>query len=239
MVKMKLTHLVIGTGQIGTAIYRVLKMKYDVDKFDIKEPNADIEGKKYQYLHICFPPSKEFIVQVNDYKKRFLKEGGLVIIHSTTLIGTSNKLNAVHSPCRGKHPNLFESILKFVKYFGGERAEEAANLFKACSIKCKTTENSDNTEALKLWDTTQYGWNIILEKEIHKFCKDRNLDFDLIYKDANETYNQGYDKMKLPQFKKYILEHHDGKIGGHCVIPNCKILDSKIAKYILKKNNKY
>jgi len=33
---------------------------------------------------------------------------------------------------------------------------------------------------LKLWETTQYGWFIILEKEIKKSCDKKGLDFNLI-----------------------------------------------------------
>ncbi len=165
-----------------------------------------------------------------------MKKDGLIIIHSTIPVGTSKKLNAVHSPCRGKHPDLYESILTFVKYFGGERSKEAAEIFKKCGVKVATTDNSDNTEALKLWDTTIYAWNVILEKEVYRFCELNKLDFGLIWEDANKTYNDGYEKMNLPQYKKYILKHQEGKIGGHCLIPNCKLLDSKIAKQILKEN---
>jgi hypothetical protein len=235
----EISNLVIGTGQIGTAIYLVLRREYEPNKFDIKEPNKEIEGRKYQYLHICFPPSAIFSEEVKNYQQNFLDDKGLTIIHSTTPIGTSRKLNAVHSPCRGKHPDLYQSIFTFVKYFGGERAEEASNIFKKCGVRCVTTPNSDNTEALKLWDTTQYAWNVILEKQIYEFCRKHNLDFDLIYREANRTYNEGYEEMNLPQYKKYILEHQNGKIGGHCLIPNCKLLDSKIAKQILKENEKF
>lgn len=37
--------IVIGNGQIGTAIHKVLSKKYEVDELDLKEPNKNTEGK--------------------------------------------------------------------------------------------------------------------------------------------------------------------------------------------------
>ena len=38
-------------------------------------------------------------------------------------------------------------------------------------------------------------------------------------------YNEGYEKLGEPQFKKYVLEYMPGPTGGHCVNPNHKILE--------------
>ena len=63
-------------------------------------------------------------------------------------------------------------------------------------------------------------------------------DFDLIYTHANESYNKGYEKLGHPEYKKYILKHVDGKIGGHCVLQNCPFLDSWISSLIQEENDK-
>lgn len=91
---------------------------------------------------------------------------------------------------------------------------------------------------MKLYCTTLYGLNIIAEKEMWDFCKKHKLDFDIVYTDCNITYNEGYKKLGLSKFSKYVLEHKDGKIGGHCVIPNCELLNTDIAKFIVKQNKK-
>ena len=100
-------------------------------------------------------------------------------------------------------------------------------------------DKSENTESQKLWETTQYGWFIILEKEIYKWCQKNNLDFDIIYNQANKTYNEGYSKLGMKNVIRPILKQANGKIGGHCIIPNCELLGSEVAKIISKMNQQY
>lgn len=220
--------LVIGMGQIGTAIQSVLGC--DGQDVEIKYTG------QYDVLHICFPYSDRFIELVENYK--LLYKANLVIIHSTVPIGTSEKLGSVSSPCRGIHPNLKEGIETFDKFFGGEQAEEASKLFlDKIGGRCIWTKDSKSVEAMKLWETTQYGFNIILEKEIYKYCQENNLEYDLVYTKSNETYNLGYQRLGHPEYKKYVLKHHEGKIGGHCVIPNLKLLGGFISKTIEDYNN--
>lgn len=219
-------NFVIGLGEIGKAIKQILKCEgVDIEK---------IKKKHYNTIHICFPYSENFVKNVRTYQKYFTPK--LTIIHSTVPIGTSKKLNAVHSPVRGKHPNLAEGVKTFVKYFGGQKSREASKIFAEIGIPISDGHTSDTTEALKIWDTTQYGLNIVLQKEIAKFCEENNLDFSIIYTLANKTYNEGYEKLGNPEYKKYILKNTNGKIGGHCVINNLAFLDSKISKFILDYN---
>jgi len=221
--------IVIGLGEIGKAIKTVL----NCDGIDM----GKIEKKHYDTIHICFPYSDKFVEEIKKYQKIFTPN--LTIIHSTVPIGTSKKLNAVHSPVRGKHPNLEGGIRNFVKYFGGEKSKEASKIFSAVGVAISDSHTSDTTEALKIWDTTQYGLNIVLEKEIKSFCDKNKLDFNVIYTDANKTYNEGYEKLGNPEYKKYILKHSDSKIGGHCVINNLTFLNSDIANFIKKFNENF
>ena len=226
---MQQEHLVIGLGQIGSAIKTILS----ADGLDSREPDQPPQST-YPVLHICFPYSASFADEVGRYRTQFSPE--LVIIHSTVPVGTSAQLGAEHSPCRGKHPDLEEGIRVFAKFFGGKGAERAAKYFSNEGITTKTTPSSESTEAMKLWDTTIYGWNILLEKAIHSFCIKHTLDFDIVYTEANRSYNEGYEKLGHPEYAKYILRHVEGKIGGHCVIPNLEMLDSEIAQIIQKFN---
>lgn len=221
-------NLVIGTGQIGTAISAIL----NCEGIDI---NQTPERKTYKYLHICFPYSDKFIEYVEQYQDRFSPDK--IIVHSTVPIGTCKKINAVHSPVRGVHPDLEEGIRTFTKFFGGEDAYECATLFREKGISVHITQNSDDTEALKLWDTTIYGVNILLEKEIYKFCQKNGLDFNLVYTESAKTYNEGYEKLGHPEFKKYILKHMPGEIGGHCILPNIELLESKVVQWFYDQAN--
>lgn len=208
-------HLVIGMGEVGRGVATVLGCP-GIDKGDAI-PEAEV-------IHICFPFSSDFVSQVHDYVEK--TNAKLAIIHSTVQIGTTRACGdfAVHSPIRGKHPHLAESIKTFVKFFGGVRAEEAARYFSDLGIRVVTTLKPENTEAMKLWDTTIFREAILLNKKIYQFCEKHKLDFNIVYTIANETYNEGYAQLGSPQFAKFILKYVDGPIGGHCVEPNYQLL---------------
>lgn len=225
-----LKQLIIGNGEVGGALRKVLK------KADILDLNyQSVSSETYEVLHICFPyKDAKFIKFVKDYQERFKPK--LTVIHSTVPIGTSRKCNAIHSPVRGVHPFLAKGIRTFVKYFGGPKAANAAKLFSGLGIKTASFKDQETTEAIKLWDTTQYGWQIILQKEIFQWCKKHGLDFKAIYQAANRDYNSGYVKLGRSEVVRPHLDHKEGSIGGHCVIPNARILDSFISSQILEYN---
>jgi hypothetical protein len=230
MVGLTKSNIVIGLGEIGQAIQSIFEC-YGIDK------DTKYEAKHYDVMHVCIPfVDGSFFEIIENYKKQFTPD--IVIIHSTVPVGTNKKLGSVASPCRGVHPHLKESILTFVKYFGGKQASEAAEIFIDKGIKVEITDDSDTIEAMKLWCTTQYGLNIILEKVIHRYCLEKGLDFNIIYTDCNKTYNEGYDKLGFPQYKKYVLQHREEPLKGHCILENCSLLkesgfDNKIIDLIL------
>lgn len=224
------SNLVIGLGQIGTAIASILKCD-GIDKDQIADK------KSYTFLHICIPYSDIFIETVEGYQEKYSPQ--YTVIHSTVPIGTCRKLNAVHSPVRGVHPNLEDGIRTFVKYFGGFDSYICALQFGERGVKTKVIEHSDETETMKLFDTFQYGMLLLMQKEIHKYCQNKKLNFDLVYTEANKTYNEGYIKLGRPDVVRPYLKHMEGKIGGHCIIPNAKLLDFWMAKTLVEFNDGY
>jgi hypothetical protein len=223
------SHLVIGCkGEVGSALFSLLSEKYPVTGIDA----SDYWPGEFDVLHVCIPWSKDFAAYVSYYREKCASEDALTVIHSTVPVGTCGKLESVHSPVRGVHPNLLRSLKAFVKYFGGPRAQEAADIFEALGIETRVIPDSRNTEAMKLWDTTGYGLNIILQKAIWQYCQENKLNFDVVYTDANRTYNEGFRALDMEQFAKYELKHVDGPIGGHCVIPNCELLGGEIAEFV-------
>jgi len=228
---MRNRHLVIGLGEVGNVLRKMLECNgYDT--------NGKGKLRKCEHLHICIPYSGKFIKIVKKY--RDLTEAKVVIIHSTVPIGTTKQIErAVHSPIRGVHGNMQEGIMTFVKYFGGKNAVEAARPFAVLGIKIKTFDQSETTEALKLWSTAQYGFMIMLQKEIYKWCEQNDLNYEDIYRTANEDYNKGCVKLGMKEVVRPWLKQMDGKIGGHCVIPNAKLLDSWLSSLLILKNKEW
>lgn len=214
--------LVIGLGEIGGAIRTIVH----ADGYDSRE-DSDLAGE-WDVLHVCFPYSDTFVASVRAYQKYTKAE--LVIVHSTVPVGTCDAEGWVHSPVRGIHPHLEQGIRTFVKFFGGTRAHEGAKIFRDQGIKTMTSLEARETEALKLWDTTIYGWNILLEKAIKAYCEKNGLDFSTVYTLANATYNDGYARLGRPEFTKYVLKDFPGAIGGHCVRENWELLDDPITQ---------
>ncbi len=224
-------HLVLGLGQVGTGIQKVLEC-------DAHDPHAGIEAtEQYDALHICYSYTDDFVRSVKDYKEKFGAK--YVVIHSTVPVGTSTLCGAVHSPIRGVHPYLEPSIRTFVKYFGGKDAGPMSDEFKKRGVKVFCVEKPETTELGKLLDTTCYGLNILIEKEMHRLAKKYDVPHDITYTHMNTTYNEGYMEVGMPQFHKYNIQHMDGKIGGHCIMQNAELFDSWIADVIKEKNELY
>lgn len=228
-------------------MYNVLKEAgLDVQ---IRGKESDIVGQ-FNYIHIAFgcADKDEFIKAVREYDEMYNPH--TIVIHSTVPLGTIRELGekAVHCPVRGRHPHLEEGIREFVMYVGGndiDRISSVGQLLNLAGIKTYSlnpvTHPPETSEALKLWCTTYYAWVILFEKEMYRFCEEHGLSFDVVYKHLNQTYNEGYKKLGEPQFIRPVLDHMPGPIGGHCQIPNCKLLDdiSYIPQLILEKNETF
>ena len=228
-------HIIIGAGEVGVSLFKVLTQYYDVV---LRNKDSNLEGK-FDIIHICYPYNKNFIKISKFYIKKY--QSNLVIVHSTIPVGTTKKisLTAVHSPIRGLHPNLEKGIKTFVKYFGGKKAKEAANIFSNIGIKTQCFKKSETTELLKILDTTYYGWNIIFAKEVKRICDKMKLNFDEVYTIANRDYNKGYKKLGKSNVVRPVLKAMPGKIGGHCIIPNTDLLKDWATDIIKKRNKKY
>jgi len=213
-----MVHLTVGLGEVGTAIKNIVGGLY------YTRSGSDWEGQKVGVVHICIPYTKQRAKEFKELVETFKNKSDLVIVHSSVPVGTCDKLGVVHSPIRGVHPELEKGIRTFVKYFGGERAAEAAKIFSDLGLKTQVFSDAKTTEALKLWDTTQYGMLILLEKRIHKYCRENGVNYEDVYIKANQDYNAGYIELGRPDVVRPWLKHMPGPIGGHCIVPNSKLL---------------
>lgn len=228
-------HLVIGSGEIGTAMGNVLREKFDVS---IRDKNDEIGGR-FDVLHITYPPIKNFVAVTKKYINQYKPK--LVIIHATIPVGFTRKIGpiAVHSPVRGVHPHLERGIMTFEKYFGGKNAKQAARYFEALGVKTVCFDKSETTELMKILDTTYYGWNIVFNKEAKRLCDKFGVDFDDVYTRANKDYNEAYSRLGMNHVVRPVLKYVAGKIGGHCVIPNTKLLNDWLSNTLRKRNMFY
>jgi UDP-N-acetyl-D-mannosaminuronate dehydrogenase len=230
--------LTIGAGEIGKSLHAVLSEKHESyirDIEDLKVENIDV-------LNICYPPFKGFVAQTKRYIAQYKPR--LTIIHSTVAPGTTKKCGAmvVHSPVHGKHPNLQGGIKTFVKYIGGEDVYAvylADKFLREAGIKTQVVSSSKTSELSKILCTTYYGWNILFMKEVAEICRKEGVPFHEVYTEWNFLYNTGYSELGMKQFSRPILDPVPGKIGGHCVVNNCDLLDSFVTRTIKEKNKNY
>lgn len=222
--------IIAGLGEVGSALLQVLKPHYQVEWHDPGKSAMARPGTS-SILHVCIPFYDEFVEEVRRYQLLFNPE--YTVIHSTVPVGTSRELGAIHSPIRGRHPDLAEGIVQFVKFLGGEKAGEVADYFRRAGIKVMLCDTPETTEAMKLFDTLYYGVCIEFAKEVKKYCDENGLSFSDVYRLANTSYNEGYAALGYPEYTRPVLEPIMGKIGGHCVIPNALLLDVPLARLLL------
>jgi len=229
---------ILGKGQVGSALYRLMNKYFFVLTKDQSIDN--LKDKKVDILHICIPYSKDFIEY--SLKQIELNKPDFIIINSTVKPGVTReiykktKVNIVHSPVMGIHPRLYYYLFQFPKFIGPvnkKSAELASKHFKFVGLKTIIFNNPEETELAKLLDTTYYGINIVFSKWVKQICDKRGLDFDNVYNNLNKAYNEGYSDT-LPNVQRPILNPTPGKIGGNCVVPNAKILNEFISNKISK-----
>jgi len=227
---------VIGLGETGRPLFEILQEHYgnDVKGYDIKTtPMTKIVPCNVEVLNITIPYSDKFTDIIKDYQDLFNAE--LTIIHSTVPIGTTSKIkNAVHSPILGLHTHMREDLKTYKKWIGGELFEDARNYLQGAGFYCQCVPKSEETETLKLMCLAKYGMSIAFAQYQKGLCDTYGFSYnDVIEWDAN--YNNGV----APWLKRPILTPPDGRIGGHCVTQNTKILNEQHPNQILEEILKY
>lgn len=248
--KMKTVGL-LGCGEIGKTIAKIcLEAGY---KVLVKELKYDqIKNQKVQFLHVSIPEKdpKVFTKIVATAIKKYQPK--LTVINSSTTPGTTRKIAqetktlVVHSPVIGLHPHLYQSVKnifpKIIGPVGKESATEAVRHFKKLGLTYEVYNSAEESEAAKLLDLVYYAWNIIYCKWVAQLCRKNKLDFSKVYIKHNQIYNGGYSKL-LPNVVRPILIPFPGPIGGHCTIPDTKMIEkyypNSLTKFILKQNKQY
>lgn len=212
--------IIVGKGEVGTGLYKVLHPYYGTNLY-IKDIEP-LSLEDIDILNICIPYSNDFIRIVNAYVEYYQPQ--LTIVHSTVPIGTTRQVNglAVHSPIRGRHPNMERDIKTYTKFIGFNDLEacEIAYDYLEPVFNCKTVSKTESTELAKLLCLAEYGIDIAFADYSRKLCDKYKVDYDIIRKYWNETYNDGIVKVGYPYLQRPVLSPPNGKIGGHCVTQN-------------------
>lgn len=237
---------VIGLGEIGSAIARLARQRHTV--YGRTRHTDELKGKTVDILHLCYPYTDSFVdASVSNIKELNPK---LVINEATVKPGTTEtiykitKTPIVHSPVSGKHPRIYRYLFEMAKIIGpvNEKSYRMAKRhFEELGLTCVRFRSPLESELAKLLDTTYYGWNIIYEKFVHRLCQQFTARYSDVYTRFNRIYNDGY-RRTLPNVRRPVLEHQSGPIGGHCVIPNAKILNEwlkdEFTSFLLQANEK-
>ncbi|MHA1978386.1 MAG: hypothetical protein ACW98F_13385 [Candidatus Hodarchaeales archaeon] len=230
------THLIIGLGEVGTAIKEIIEdseNKFDVLDLDLSPQ----EETSFDFLHLCYPDSKNFVDITQEYIKKYTSPKSIIIIHSTINPGTTQKVaeffpRVAYSPIRGTHPNLKPYILHFQKFVSttdllvGKEVEELYNFLKIPIAL--TIEDPRSLEFAKNLNTTFYMHLIVFTQAVAKLAKENDLNLSTITDFIDSTD----DRCLLPYAQA---------IGGHCLIPNAKTLARylPLAKYLIEHNEQF
>jgi UDP-N-acetyl-D-mannosaminuronate dehydrogenase len=226
--------VLVGLGEVGRPIFELASKHHNVFGVDITAPTETVPP--VDILHICFPFGiDDFVGETMRYIELF--KPALTIINSTVAVGTTRLVASrtgtpvVNSPVRGKHAHMTEDLLCYVKFVGAVHASEgehAAEHFRSLGMKTTILSSPEATELAKLTETTYFGLMIAWAQEVERYCDQLDQNYD----EVTSFYEQiGF----FPPMKYF-----PGVIGGHCVMPNIKILKrlgpSEIVQAIVSSN---
>ena len=235
--------IVVGLGEIGLPIFKLLSKKIKIDGFDkIEKLNSNKFSniKNIEFMHICIPFSKDFEKSVLRLTKKFNPDG--IVIHSTISPNTTKKLQTkldlpiIYSATRGVHKRMLKDLKRYTKFFAvynyAPKSKWASRTFKnklkKCGVKTKQLSQPITLELAKVvCDTSYYGW-LINFAQISKIIADKeNVDYDEMWSFTDE----------IQKFLKNRPKMFPGFIGGHCVIPNLDLVNDKSLNQISSINN--
>ena len=235
----------IGIGEIGRPLYELLKgvcRTLPIDPIYYPENQGKIVD--CDFMHVCIPGELEhFDKIVLDYIHRY--EPDIVFIHSTVVPGTcrqiqnQTKVPILNSPVHGKHQDnqMKKDMLRYPKYVGMpegffESSVEDVVLKHLTAVgfgDIRIIEGTENSEWAKILSTTQFGLFVAWAQEVERICDEFDLDYEYVT-----------DFFPIQEDSRGPI--YPGFIGGHCVMPNIKLIkeiySSKLLDWIEWSNSK-
>lgn len=229
--------LIIGAGQIGQALHKVISEAHETSICDIE----GIDGT-YEIIHVCYPDHPDFVTTTEAYIKKHKPK--YTVIHSSVEVGTMDKIKypVVYSPVRGRHPKLETDLLLYAKFiFSPNILTNAivANYFKKCGLKTTWSIDMRSGEFLKLISNVHMGLEIAWRQEVERMLKSLKIDRGL-YDIWEKTYQDGYIASNDLHLSRPTMK--PDPIGGHCILPCTEIIrrsfDSPLFDFILDSNER-
>jgi UDP-N-acetyl-D-mannosaminuronate dehydrogenase len=216
------TIMVIGLGEIGKPLFNLIKKVYpeaigkDIQPVEI--------NNQIGIMHICIPfkNSDHFVGIVSEYAKKYSPE--VIVVNSTVVPGTTKtiekttNITSIFSPIRGKHTRMESELLFYTKFIAGDNVNAVNRIsehFKSIGMKTEILTKATSLELAKLFETTYFGLLIAWAQEMDRIAKYNEGDYEEIVKFFQEI-------SYLPP-----VVFQPGFIGGHCIMPNIKILKSQ------------
>ena len=238
--------VVIGLGEIGLPIYKILSKHFPVEGVDINpvlnKEKSSLKDHDIDFVHFCIPFSKNFFNIIKKYEKKLNPEA--IVIHSTISPKTTEKLQkmikspVLYSATRGVHKRMLNDLKRYTKFYSVYNSASNSNRvskmyeqrMKKCGIKTKKLSDPLTLELAKIVvDTSYYGWL---------------TNYAQLSKIISDKYGVNYDEMwsfsdEIHKFLKNRPKMFPGFIGGHCVIPNLELIDNELLNQIDKINKNF
>ena len=240
--------VVVGLGEIGNPILKLLSKKNIVVGFDLnRDLMNEIKFEKYKnfktsFLHIAIPGTDNLIGNVLKLYKKFQPE--CIVIHSTIRPGTTEKLQrklsipVIYSATRGVHKRMIYDLKRYTKFFvisaNAPRSKWASSRYvkvmKDCGIKTKKMSNPETLELAKIiCDTSYLGWLVNYAQLSNMIAIEYGVDYDEMWDFSHEIHKFLGNRPKM----------FPGIIGGHCVIPNLDLIHNRSLNIIKEMNDIY
>lgn len=218
--------IVVGMGQIGRPLLRILEGAYPCVGVDLEPVEVD---NSCSVLHVCYPfQVPDFIGTTARYIEKY--RPSLTIINSTVAPGTTRKIQdlagdhlVAFSPVRGKHVRMEADMLRYKKFVGAPRPEavpRAIDHFRRAGFRTDVFRTAELAELGKLLETTYLGILVGWAQEVERFSNRYGGSFE----DVNSFIEE------ISFLPGHIFPGH---IGGHCVMPNIAILRSQLESTFL------
>lgn len=214
---MKEKVLVVGAGEVGGPLAKVLSGTYDVVIKDV-EPLA---LESVEVMHICYPydPDK-FVSTAVEYMELYTP--AVTIVNSTIVPGVTRQIGeksgraVAYSPVRGKHTRMAQDLVRYAKFISSpqtEALERTRSHFLGAGMRVCSMESPEALELAKLLETSYFGVLLGWAQEMERFAG-----------------RVGADYLDVQQFMEEIdylprVVFQPGYVGGHCVLPNSFLLD--------------